>query len=99
MVRMLMCKHTNVGRRIEVSEMPSSYKPPENRQIEEINLLQLPLRKKLQREPHCITGYQRVHVGLWCLTSYKQMKSQEKASLVLLLTELLDVLFNALLIH
>lgn len=32
MVCMLMCKHTNAGRRIEVSEMPSSYKPPENRQ-------------------------------------------------------------------
>lgn len=32
MVCMSMCKHTNVGRRIEVSEMPSSYKPPENRQ-------------------------------------------------------------------
>lgn len=79
--------------------MLSSYKPPENRQIEEINLLQLPLRKKLQREPHCITGYQRVHMGLWCLTSCKQTKSQEKASLVLLLIELLDVLFNALLIH
>lgn len=50
MVCMSMCKHTNAGRRIEVSEMSSSYKPPENRQIEEINLLQIPLR--VQREPH-----------------------------------------------
>lgn len=51
MVCVSMCKHTNVGRRIEVSEMPSSYKPPENRQIEEINLLQL-LPRRVQREPH-----------------------------------------------
>lgn len=77
--------------------MSSSYKPPENRQTEEINLLQIPLR--VQREPHWITGYQKVHMGLWCLTSYKQTKSQVKASLVLLLIEPVDVLSNVLLIH
>lgn len=46
-----------------------------------------------------MTGYQKVHMGLWCLTSCKQTKSQAKASLVLLLVEPLDVLSDVLLIH
>lgn len=46
-----------------------------------------------------MTGYQKVHMGLWCLTSCKQTKAQAKASLVLLLVEPLDVLSDVLLIH